>query len=616
MIALKLATLEYVRAGTRRAPGGRDFLWLTLLVFFLQLMAMLILSAREGVLERSVDAFLGKRDGYGIPVWTVPNIFGSVTPVMVSNNMVDEISNAGFYAAPFRRLHNAQLIRLPAQDVWRVSRPGQTANFSGMAADFDGPIYPQKILEPSGPPLPDSLDGAWEIVLDETLFRRHFDLDAYRTALMGQVPDSFMEQVPSDMSRLTEMSVIWLNVRVRRTERLTPFRVNWGQHFGIGSRETAFIVPLEMYNLYQIAKNNERLCAFIEGGPSPADRVLSLRSGRVFTMSAEERAAFSDKLESLSTSLGGELIDAGSRIRLDFGADSEGLGECEQGVSGLMVQLFLDETGMTLEPDQFSTRARTSPLIVAPDRIEMPCEILNSSDLSRARQIERDGACIAALPTADSETGFSDLLVYADGRPMLRPLVDFLSCRQTQDASERQFCVPVSSEGGNFESRLSLHEIYRDSLNRFSFLTGLLKAVTVPVGSVMLLVLAAILWVQLGTIIGHRRVRYAMLLSNGLSWGQVKFMVVFQGIMAVTVSMIAAFSFIFIAKAAMVPRMREITQTYESITLGELIDVLPVTPQIVGIVYLATLLGTVILTVVQTRLNGIRPSSPLERLLQ
>jgi len=105
-------------------------------------------------------------------------------------------------------------------------------------------------------------------------------------------------------------------------------------------------------------------------------------------------------------------------------------------------------------------------------------------------------------------------------------------------------------------------------------------------------------------------------LSNGLSWGQVKFMVVFQGIMAVTVSMIAAFSFIFLAKAAMVPRMREITQTYESITLGELIDVLPVTPEIVGIVYLATLLGTVILTVVQTRLNGIRPSSPLERLLQ
>ncbi len=619
MTALKLAFLEFMRAGTRRAPGGRDFLWLTLLVFFLQLMAMLILSAREGVLERSVDAFLGNRDGYGIPVWTVPNMLGETQPVMVSGDMVGEIRAAGFYAAPFRRIYNAQLIRMPARDVWKTARRGQLSELSGMAVDFAGPVFPQKTTAPGGAGVPDALAGAWEIVLDENIFRRQFDLSAYRKSLEGRLPQAYLDAIPSDIAQLTEMSVIWLHVRVRRSEMLTPFRVTWGRHFGVGSTSTAFIIPLEMYNLYEMAKNNSRLCAFLEGGPNAPGRVQALRSGRVFTMSAADREAFSEKLEVMRAGLGGKLMTAGSRIRLVFEEPGNGLSDCEQGASGLMVNLFLQSTGLDLSEDQIQIRPRTEHLLARPDRVQATCNAFGNDSLARAQQTDQDGTCVATIPVADFETGYADMLVYAQDRVALKPLVQFLSCQHDANyldpAETERLCILPSQDRQRYESRLNLHEIYRDSLNRFSFLTGLLQAVTVPVGSAMLFVLVAILWVQLGTILGHRRIRYAMLLSNGLSWAQVKFMITFQGALAVSVSMVGAVVLLFGAKAAMALRMVAVTQEFESITLGETIDVLPVNMVIVGIVYLATLLGTVLLTLLQTRLNGIRPTSPLEQLL-
>jgi hypothetical protein len=626
MIALKLALLEFMRAGTRRAPGGRDFLWLSLLAFFLQLLAMLILSAREGVLERSVDAFLGNRDGYGIPVWTVPNMLGTAQPVMVSDALIDEMRGAGFYAAPFRRLNNGQMIRMPGREVWRTERRGQQSDFSGMAADFGGPIFPQKTLVPTGGAVPPALTGAWDIVLDANIFGRLFDLAAYRESLEGRLPQAYLDTIPADAAQLTDMSVIWLHVKTRRDEVLTPFKVNWAQHFGIGSTSTAFIVPIEMYNLYEMAKNSSRLCVFLEGGPSFPGRVQALRSDRIFTMTAEERLAFTAKMEILRDGIGGELISTGSRIRLVFEQPQNGVSKCEQGAPRDLVSLFLSSANMDLAEDQIQMIKTTDFLSATPSHLEAACSALSAELLERADQTDRNGECVGSIPVADFETGYADMLVYANSRASLKPLVQFLSCRPEAStdstgpagatpATSKQLCVPPSAKSPIFESRLNLHEIYKDSLNRFSFLTGLLQAVTVPVGSAMLFVLVAILWVQLGTILGHRRVRYAMLLSNGLSWFQVNFMIVFQGMLAVTVAMVGSVALLFVAKAGMWVRMAQVTKEYESITLGETIDVLPVNIAIIGIVYLATLLVTVLLTVLQTRLNGIRPSSPLEKLL-
>ena len=429
MIALKLALLEFMRAGTRRAPGGRDFLWLSLLAFFLQLLAMLILSAREGVLERSVDAFLGNRDGYGIPVWTVPNMLGTAQPVMMSDGLIDEVRGAGFYAAPFSRLYNGQMIRMPGREVWRTERRGQLSDFSGMAANFSGPIFPQKTIVPTGGPVPPALIGAWDIVLDANIFGRLFDLTAYRQSLEGRLPQAYLDTIPADSAQLTDMSVIWLHVKTRRDEVLTPFKVNWAQHFGIGSTNTAFIVPIEMYNLYEMAKNSSRLCVFLEGGPAFPGRVQALRSARTFTMTAEERLDFTAKMETLQKGLGGDLISAGSRIKLVFEQPQNGVSKCEQGVSRDLVQIFLSSVGMDLAKDQIQRIEATDFLTATPTHLEAACAALSANLLERAEQTDRDGQCVASIPVADFETGYADMLVYANSRLALKPLVQFLSCR-------------------------------------------------------------------------------------------------------------------------------------------------------------------------------------------
>jgi len=146
MLVLRLAVIEFLRSFSRRAPGGRDFLWLTLLMMCVQLLALTIISAREGVLERSVDAFLGHRPGYGIPVWTLPNFLGREDPLLISGDLVTEVAAAGYEAAPFRSLFGQELVRLPGRDTWLADGSALLPEFAGMAVDFDGPLYPSALV--------------------------------------------------------------------------------------------------------------------------------------------------------------------------------------------------------------------------------------------------------------------------------------------------------------------------------------------------------------------------------------------------------------------------------------------------------------------------------------
>jgi hypothetical protein len=621
MLALKLSVLEFFRSCSRRAPGGRDFFWMTLLMFFVQLLALIILSAREGVLERSVDAFLGNRPGYGIPVWTLPNFLGNSQPVMITNELVDEVRDAGYYGAPFRRIYSNELIRLPGDNIWTAPGGPSGQDFSGMAADFSGPLYPALVT--SAPPAPEALEPAWRIILDENLMRRYFDLGAYREAVRGRIPQSQYDAIPETAEALTEMPVIWLAARVHRREVLTPFRIGWSKYFGIGATDTAFIIPIEMYNTFLVAKENPDLCAFVDSGPDFRPRVMSIRSDRVFGMSADEREAFTARLDTLAEPLGGVVQQRGSRIVLDFDTPENGSETrdraCDSGVSALRFDLFLREAGIELAPDQVTTLEITDELAASPTQITGRCSAFTDQSLSKAQRTGEGANCVAQVPIADTATGYSEMLLYAENRLQIKNLVDYLSCRASANTpdleSSPNLCVLNVQDTGETESRLMINQIYEDSLTRFGFLTELLRAISGPIGVAMLLMLVAILWVQLGTVLGHRRIRYAMLLSNGLSWAQVKTMVVAQAAIGVCISLGFALAVFLLAKSFVLVQMAGITLTYEMITLGNPIDVLPMSGAIILVVFVATLITAIVLSLMQMRLNGLSPRSPLDRLL-
>lgn len=664
MLTLKLSVLEFIRSCSRRAPGGRDFFWMTLLMFFVQLLAIIILSAREGVLERSVDAFLGNRPGYGIPVWTLPNFLGNSQPVMITNELVEEVRDAGFYGAPFRRLSNGELLRPSARDVWTVPQGANGGQFGGMAASFDGPFYPVIITGPveGASPVPRTLENAWDIILDENLFRRFFDLEAYRTSLEGKLPQADLDLIPTRSADIPKMSIIWLNLKVHRREILTPFKISWSKFFGVGSRDTAFIVPIEMFNAYQVAKENPGLCAFLENGPAFDRRISSIRSGRVFSMTAEEKQGFVDDMERLGPLFGGELNQRGSRVVMNFDTAPNGLNNpdrgCDIGISSMRLSHALSQLDIILPNDRIEEVPTTAFFASGAETVTARCDALTERTLSKVERTGTGENCVATITVADTASGYSEMLMYAENRLAIKNLLDYLDCRRNPATPSARnspnLCILPSPEEVNAalggkppplpppprangagadrpppaprpeaagarmpkpESRLMINQIYEDALTRFGFLTELLRAISGPIGAAMLFMLVAILWVQLGTVLGHRRIRYAMLLSNGLSWFQVKSLVVVQAAIGVCLSLIVALAVFFAAKSVVLYNMGGITRRFEMITLGNPIDVLPINVGMILIVFVATLITAVVLTLMQMRLNGLSPKSALERLL-
>lgn len=624
-VTLKLATLEYFRSMTKRGPGGRDFLWMTLLMFFVQLLALVILTAREGVLERSVDAFLGNKPGYGIPIWSLPNFLGENQPVQITTELIDEVEAGGFLAAPYRALSNDRLIRMTDREIWAKNTNVDELKFSGLAVDFNGPLYPVNILNnlPQRP-VPAEFENAWDIVLDHRLFSQNFDPVTYKASLEGKLPKKHFDNLPETIEDLDTISIIWLNVRIHRSDRLTPFKVKWSKYFGVGATNTSFLLPIEMYNLYTLAKENPRLCAFLEAGPELGTRVRSLRSGRLMGMKKEDKAAFKENFEKLATAFDGTVEDRGSRMTVYFGdrnKDKNFLREtCDAGIAEYRLSMMAEELGVEIDPKNYDEVLNSGPALqVWPDRIIANCNSLNKGS-REAAVLEGDGdKCLATIPMATRKTGYSEMLLFAQNRLDISNLVDFMSCRPTatnaDPLQDDNLCIVAGQEVKVPESRLMINQIYEDSLQRFGFLTQLLNAISGPIGLVMLGMLVAILWVQLGTVLGHRRFRYAMLLSNGITWAQLKSMIVIQVLMGVCISLVFAVGCIVAVKFLLLFRMEPLTRHFEKITLGNPIDVMPVQVPVIIMVLVATVVVAIILTLIHLRLNRLSPNSPLERLL-
>jgi hypothetical protein len=623
IVFLKLAFIEYFRSISVRAPGGRDFLWTTLLMFFVQLLALVIMSAREGVLERSVDAFLGNKPGFGIPIWTLPNFLGENQPILITTDLIGEVQNGGYLAAPFRRLSNDQMIRLPEKTIWAENTKIDEIKFAGMAVDFSGPMVPLETVDtlPAGDI---EKTGNWDIILDEKLFIKYFDLAEYARSLEGLIPQSKIDLIPTSKEQLTDMKEIWLKLKVHQSEYLMPFNVKWSKYFGIGASSTAYLVPLELFNLFVVAKENPKLCAFLESGPQLGRRVLSLKSDRLLGMPLTERTAIKADFEKLAIVMGGTVENIGSRISLYFGDRKKNQSKlrraCDAGVSELRLNLFAKDLGLNNISDQLNEVIETaSKLEGHTNRVLANCNVLGERTLKNAKITGEGNNCVAEISMATAGTGYSEMLLFARKRLEIKQLVDFMSCRPSEKnpnpLNRGSLCIPASETNNIPESRLMINQIYEDSLTRFGFLTELLNGISGPIGVVMIGMLAAILWVQLGTVLDHRRFRYAMLLSNGITWFQLKAMIITQVVLGVCISLIfAVFSFMLI-KYYLINGMSEISTVYEKITLGNAIDVLPVSLASVLVVLSATMTIAIVLTLIQLMLNKLSPGKPLESLL-
>lgn len=629
-----LAWKEFARAFTRRAPGGRDFVWVAALLCLLQGLALIIYSAREGVLERSVDAFLGYQPGYGIPVWTRPNAVGFGGVTLISEGLVARIEGDGYEAEPFRRLFGPEVIAMPSPLVWPSrSGMGEEDTFVGLVADFDGPLYPAITLPQPASRYGALAEGLWTLVLDADQFRRHFDLAAYRTALAGRIPQASFDEIPVDAGQLVQMPMIWLNARTPRGPRLTPFRVVWGRYLGVGSDDYAYMVDRRLHVAMTAQQENPSLCIDATSGPAFPAAINRVQSAQTLMLTPDRRAAleaaFGAALGPVAAQFGGSVEN--TLLRLEWTADgASNRSNCPPAVPATTLALYLDGSGLSPAWDAEATAPeQVEAWSVPPVRgfaatgagFSAPCELLSPDVLSKpeTRREETADGCIAHVSATPEGRGYGDMLLFANARTGIDVLQRYINCTGAApgDGPDALCRSAVTPQGERVvQSRLMLSEVYQDSLHRLAFLTRLFDTVSGPIGAALVLLLIAILQVQIGTVIGHRRHDYALMLANGFSPRQVTLMVAAQFALGVVVSMAAAVGLFLALKYALLAASAVLSRDFERIMLGRPVDVLPISIPGVAVIAGLVLALSVFFVWWQMRRNSVTYRRSLEDLLR
>lgn len=629
---LRLAWTEFARAFRPRfAPGGRDLMWFTLLLAGLQLHGLVILAAREGILEQSVNAFLGYEEGYGVPVWVLPNSLRSSFAGAIDKDLIETVNEGGFGMEPYRRYRASGKLRLPAAGIWKGGQAMAARSlprFAGLAVDPSGPLWPDAAPAATAAAATAAAEPGpeWPIVLNASTFERFFDLATYRAALRGRIPDDAFAEIPERIEDITQMPRIWLVTRVHRGT-LTPFRVAWAPHITIGAEQIAFVAPLGLWHMMdEAARNPAQLCLFVEAGPVPGRRLLTLRSKLL--PPGTDRAEIEAGFRQLAERLGGEVAARPTRIQITFGTDDERAAfrpgqRCDPGLPEALVRGHAAALGLPIDernPGEHVVSA--GPVGLTRDSIELPCEAVADDRRAQGETHEEGGACRVRLPISNRATGFEEAFVYATSRLEIGRLLDFVLCRPAAGlpapADRQPLCrdPEVDPPDAEPESRLRIDEVYEDALTRYNFLTDLIEQLRGPIGIGLFVLLFVILWVQIGTILGHRRLRYAMLLCNGATWGQIRLMLVLQALLAVALALAMALSVFLVVHSVLDAMTAGFAERYPVVAAGIDLNPLPVSAQAILSIAGLAILTSISLLLLQARWFGISRRLPVEALLR
>ncbi len=618
---LKLAWTEFARAFRPRfAPGGRDLMWFTLLLVGLQLHGLVILAAREGILEQSVNAFLGYEEGHGVPVWVLPNSLRSTYAGAIDRDVVERVRAGGFGMEPYRRYRSDAKLRLPSPAAWKGGRAMDARGlprFAGLAARADGPLWPAAAPAPG---------ARWPIALNATTFAEFFDLAAYRESLRGRIPEAEFAAIPEDPADLAKMDRIWLEMRVHRPQ-LAAFDVTWAPHITIGAEQIAFVAPLDLWHLMEeAARNPADLCLFLESGRDPGRRITTLRSTLI--PFGADREAIRAGFETLATRLGGDLMARPTRVQIEFDTEEERRAfasgrACDPGLPEGLVLAHAAELDLPVSPeDPGIVETSAGPYAFEGDRLVLPCEAVGADRRARGEIREEGGACRVALPISERDTGFEEAFVYAASRVEIARLLDYVLCRPVEGlpppAERIPLCLDPAVDGPEAEpeSRLRIDEVYEDALTRYNFLTDLIDQLRGPIGIGLFGLLIVILWVQIGTILGHRRLRYAMLLCSGATWGQIRLMLVAQAVMAAGLALAVALAIFLAVHFGLDALTAGFAERYPLVADGADLNPLPVSPMAIAVVGGLAISTSIPLLLLQARLFGISARLPVETLLR
>ncbi|MEO5366137.1 MAG: hypothetical protein H7831_07235 [Magnetococcus sp. WYHC-3] len=541
---MRLGMRAYVRAFSfRQGSSGRDFAWITMQLALVISLGLLLVGSRVGFLERLTDAMLGHLRPDGVPIWVTSHW---ENPIGVQSHMLRRIGtletggvvSKPVHPHPYRRLSDSDpYVQLPVSGVW-----GETLPFSAWAVYPTDPLWrlgtrgaggPYRYTstweqfraslagmlgwqwseraetQPAGgmPVAAESGAGAtpWvglplDVVLSESVFLRHLDYARYRQGLKELIPDEEFRRLPlgDGAQAARRMDVLWLRLSLAGSEQVLPFRIRWTSHIPAMDK-VAMLFPLTTYHALLAVhhlpglKLDPRSLDQWTGGGQSGGRAMAA-SGYPFS-----------ELGELSDCVQREMTDRG----LTDLSNVRGRG-CPT------VRLPLGRRGYELKAAAAEIHAEAWDFLNHDDagRLWVPCGRLPQSDPLRG-VLCRDAQGEASLVPWDATSygaAFDAVRIYVDDPTRLTGVIDSLLALRNAEMR------PV----------LSIHPMYQDALNRFNLLSDMIANLAPAYALTFTMLLAILLFAQIGTLVDHRRNHYGILMSRGLTWGTIYWKLMFQ----------------------------------------------------------------------------------------
>lgn len=525
----RLAWIEWYRAFAIRQPGGgsgkRDFFWLSLLLWLTLTLALFVWGSRAGLLDQFVNVSLGYVRGYGIPIWVIANPESSDSTAIGRQVLqsMRALAIPGIHAGvqPYREVER-YAVSLPDS----YERGGQIWGnkpeaFYGWAVSPQDPLWRMAMLPTTPAPSENSAPHPFplEVILSHSVFQRYFNCQAYGDVLAHKLPAAMQppEQNVASNDKLACLAngQLWLEAKLGTGRELVPFRIHWQRRIPTMT-ELAFLFPLTTLYALKMTHDNPALRYFPEGYGQQVPRVKQMRIWDTLTPEPYE-----ERYARLASCLGNARI-AKNLIMLTHSKPLQWVETCAT-QHQMRVQM-----GSQPLPEPFLKVVETEDSHAlsyeAEDSISLPCHTLKS-DWQKLFGCTAAETRTVTIDVLTAFGGYLKALVYVPQRTYLFPALHALQTLPRPGAQSAQ------------QQALYVDPVYQDAIARFGFMSDVLDILGRRYGVFFVIFLLVLLGVQIGIVIGHRRHNYGVFLAKGMSWNQIRIVVLMQ----MTLSVVAGF---------------------------------------------------------------------------
>lgn len=567
----------------KSTPGGCDFFWLTVLVALIFSCALLLFSIKQGLSDRFVDVLLGSVPYAGIPIWVQTNPYHGSKHELDEGLLEQIAKHARGDQASLQQMPGIKpltvhpysdvsvtFINLPYKDeVW----PDKSESFKGLAIYPEDPLWRYALGNNLGLTTPEPL---LHLVLSRSLIEKHLNYPLYLEKLKKSLPNPLWAKLPKTKEAFlaSKNPDIWMEFGIpsQSFRELLPVKVTWVERLPIPGNHT-FLISARLYHAMQFAFFNSYLHYFPETVLS--DNTLLARprvSGLVFNgdITEEVRKNFADcmGIGELSKSTGLYYLTLRHSVpSFWFYAcrDQFQLGESVREESFVEGDLIFETRGPTnirctdwpdelLSPEERKSCQENYQAMVLREVpvISASCSHFPSHELSveENANCDKDPAVRIERRMTEKVEQFLYAFLYVPKRDQLDQALQFIDN------------LP--------EKPLYLTATYDDSLKRFSALTEMLTVLSEWFLGLATGFLLVLLYVQLTTLVGHRRHTYGILLAKGVAYGELYAIIATQLFFVVAIGFLLAALLILAIRHLLEQNLWQVANRFKSVlTLPE-----------------------------------------------